>query len=63
MAEQEVDDALDALVATGALQQRNWMDIESLLNPEAESHLITKTSDKKIYQSVVDAVMRVKICR
>ena len=31
------------------------MDAESLLNPEVESHLITETSDKGIYQSVVDA--------
>ena len=54
MAEQEEEDVLNALVATGALQQRNWMNIELLLNPEGESHLITKTLDTEIYQSVVN---------
>jgi DDE superfamily endonuclease len=37
-AEREVEAALDALVATGALQKTNWMDIKALLNPEGESH-------------------------
>ncbi|KIJ90740.1 hypothetical protein K443DRAFT_14981 [Laccaria amethystina LaAM-08-1] len=32
------------------------MDIESLLNPEGESTLLTETSDKEIYQAVMDAV-------
>jgi hypothetical protein len=32
------------------------MDIESLLNPDGESHVLTETSDVEIYQAVMDAV-------
>ena len=48
--ERQVEDALDELVATGALQARNRMDIEALLNPAAE------TSDEEIYQAVIDSI-------
>ena len=55
-AERQVEAALDDLVATGALQKKNRMDIESLLNPDGESHILTETSDVEIYQAVMDAV-------
>lgn len=55
-AERQVEAALDDLVATGALQKTNRMDIESLLNPEGESHVLTETSDREIYQAVMDAI-------
>ena len=32
------------------------MDIESLLNPQNEVHIMTEASDKDIYQAVMDAV-------
>ncbi|KIM36342.1 hypothetical protein M413DRAFT_78330 [Hebeloma cylindrosporum] len=32
------------------------MDIEALLNPEGESHVLTETSDREIYQAVMDAI-------
>jgi len=32
------------------------MDIESLLNPASESHVLTETSDTEIYQAVIDAI-------
>ena len=56
-AEKQVEAALDDLVATGALQKNNRMDIESLLNPVGESHILTETSDKEIYQAVMDSIM------
>ena len=55
-AEKQVEAALDDLVATGALQETNWMDIDLLLNPVGESHNLTETSDDKIYQVVIDAI-------
>ncbi|KIM36654.1 hypothetical protein M413DRAFT_424331 [Hebeloma cylindrosporum] len=55
-AERQVEAALDDLVATGALQRTNRMDIEALLNPEGESHVLTETSDREIYQAVMDAI-------
>jgi len=55
-AERQVEVALDNLVAAGALQKSNRMDLESLLNPVSESHLLTEASDQEIYQAVVDAV-------
>jgi hypothetical protein len=55
-AEKQVEAALDDLVATGALQTNNRMDIESLLNPAGESHVLTETSDKEIYQAVIDSI-------
>jgi hypothetical protein len=55
-AEQQVEAALDELVATGALQRANRMDIDSLLNPLGESLVLTEVSDKEIYQAVIDAI-------
>jgi hypothetical protein len=57
-AESRVQAALDDLVATGALQKTNRMDIESLLNPASESHDcdLTETSDVEIYQAVMNAI-------
>ena len=54
-AESQVQAALDDLVATGALQKTNRMDIESLLNPAGESYTLTETSDVEIYEAVMDA--------
>lgn len=55
-AEKQVEAALDDLVATGALQKSNRMDIESLLNPAGESYVLMEGSDREIYQSVMDAM-------
>lgn len=55
-AEKQVESAIDGLVATGALQMSNRMDIESLLNPVGESHAMTEASDQEIYEAVMDAV-------
>ena len=54
-AEAAVNRALDGLVATGALQKTNRMDIESLLNPVGESHNLMETSDREIYKAVMEA--------
>jgi DDE superfamily endonuclease len=54
-AEKQVEAALNDLVATGALQETNRMDIDSLLNPVGKSHDLTETSDDEIYQAVIDA--------
>jgi hypothetical protein len=32
------------------------MDINNLLNPEGESHMLTETSDRERYQAVNDAI-------
>jgi hypothetical protein len=55
-AERQVEATLDDLVTTGALQKTNRIDIESLLNPEGKSHVLTETSDVEIYQAVIDAI-------
>jgi len=55
-AESQVEQALDDLVATGVLQKENRMDINSLLNPVGESHVLTETSDQEIYQAVMDVI-------
>ena len=55
-AERQVEAALDDLIDMGALQQTNWMDIESLLNPEGESHILMETSDWEIYEAVMAAI-------
>jgi len=55
-AERQVQIALDDLVATGALQAKNRMDINTLLNPDDESHISTETSDKEIYHAVMDSI-------
>ena len=49
-AERQVEIALDDLVATGALWTQNRMDINALLNPDGESHILTETSDKEHQQ-------------
>ena len=54
--EKQVEVALDDLVSTGALQPKNRMDIESLLNPIGESQVLMETSDREIYQAVIDAI-------
>ena len=54
--ERQVEDVLDELVAMGALQARNRTDIEALLNPAGESHVLTETSDEEIYQAVIDSI-------
>jgi hypothetical protein len=56
-AKNQVQTALNDLVATGALQKTNRMDIESLLNPAGESHDLDETSDTEIYQAVADAII------
>jgi hypothetical protein len=55
-AERQVEEALDELVATGALQMGNRMDIESLLNPAGKSHVLTEMSDQEIYEAVINAI-------
>ncbi|KAJ3710522.1 DDE superfamily endonuclease-domain-containing protein [Lentinula raphanica] len=56
IAEQEVEDALDGLVNTGALQHVNRMSIDALLNPKKEAHfMMHETSDQEIFDAVMDA--------
>src|SRR5882762_786157 len=55
-AEEQVEAVLNDLVATGALQAKNRMDIKSLLNPVSESHILTETSDQEIYQAVIESI-------
>ena len=44
------------LILTGVLQKENQMDINALLNPAEEIHLImVETLDEQIYQAVMDA--------
>ena len=54
--EKQVKNALDNLQSRGVLHQDNRMDIESLLNPQNEVHIMTEASDKDIYQAVMNAV-------
>ena len=54
--EKQVKAVFDDLVAMGALQETNQMDIKSLLNPVGESHILTEASDVEIYQAVINAV-------
>ena len=52
----KVESAIEELISTGVLQKENWMDINALLNPAEEIHLIMEeTSDEQIYQAVMDA--------
>ena len=53
-AEKEVQLALDDLVSTGALQKRNRMDLESLLNPSGEAQVLVETSDHEIFNAVME---------
>src|SRR6266581_2907249 len=55
-AKRQVEVALDELIATEALQKTNQMEIESLLNPEGESQILTEISNEEIYQAVMDAL-------
>jgi len=55
-AEKQVEAALGDLVTTGALQINNQMDIELLLNLVGKSHILTDTSDKEIYHTVMDSI-------
>ena len=53
--EKQVEHVLDALTEKGALQKSNQMDIESLLNPAGEFHILSETSHCEIYQAIMDA--------
>ena len=55
-AQKQVEAAPDDLVKTGALQLKNQMDIESLLNPAGESQTLMETSDMEIYQVVTNLI-------
>jgi hypothetical protein len=55
-AEKQVKLALDNLMQTGALQKSNCMDIESLLNLAGESSDLTETSDKEIFDAVMEGI-------
>ena len=55
-AERQVEEAIDKLIATGALPTGNRMDIEYLLNSPGESCVLTETSDQEIYEAVIDAI-------
>ena len=55
--EQQVEAALDDLVATGALQTKNQMDVKSLLNPAGKSQILMEASDKEIYQAVINSIV------
>ena len=47
--------ALGDLVATGALQKSNRMDLEELLNSATERHNVFDATDEDIFHSVMDA--------
>jgi hypothetical protein len=49
----QVEEALDGLVSTGALQMSNHMRIKNLLNPAAKRILIDNTADKDIYEAIM----------
>ncbi|KIK80404.1 hypothetical protein PAXRUDRAFT_15820 [Paxillus rubicundulus Ve08.2h10] len=50
-----VQNTLDDLESTGALQHSNRMDITELLNPAAEAHNVFGATNEDIYQAVMDA--------
>ena len=54
--EWQVKLAIDDLVGRGTLQIMNRMDVESLLNPSEESHVLTEATDVDIYHAVLDAI-------
>jgi hypothetical protein len=54
-AERRVEEALDELESTGALQHTNRMNIDTLLNPAHESQLLDDTSDEEIFKAVQDS--------
>ncbi|KAI9057990.1 DDE-domain-containing protein [Trametes sanguinea] len=51
-AEKAVEQALDSLVVTGALQTANRMDINSLLNPQVETEVFSEVSEEDIFEAV-----------
>ncbi|OSC98101.1 DDE-domain-containing protein [Trametes coccinea BRFM310] len=51
-AEKAVEQALDSLVVTGALQTANRMDINSLLNPQVETEVFSEVSEEEIFEAV-----------
>ena len=55
-AEKQIEAALNDLIARGALQPGNRMDIENLLNPAGKTPILTEASDEDIFQSVMDAI-------
>jgi hypothetical protein len=57
-AEKLVNNALDDLEATGALQRSNQMDIAAFLNPAVESHNMFEVTDEDIFEAVMDAKER-----
>ncbi|KAG6838250.1 hypothetical protein C0991_000713 [Blastosporella zonata] len=54
MLEKEVENALDDLEATGALQRANRMAIEDILNPIKEINCEFESSDEDICRAVLD---------
>jgi len=54
-AKKQVESALNELMSTGVLQQGNRMDIEALLNPVDESHVVDEVMDEEIFHAVIDA--------
>ena len=53
-AKKNVENVLDDLESTGALQCLNWMDLAELLNPAIESHDMFDATDKDIFDSVME---------
>ena len=51
----ELEESLDDLVKTGALQPTNRMTVDGLLNPVAEQDDMQQYSDKDIYEAVMEA--------
>ena len=54
-AEALVQDVLDDLEKTGALQPSNRMSITEFLNPAAETHNLLEATENDIYEAVMDA--------
>jgi hypothetical protein len=52
-AEQNVQNSLDELEQTGALQRANRLGLEDLLNPEPERQVVEETTDTDIYDAVM----------
>ena len=48
-AEKDISDSLNQLEELGVLQQRNWVDLEELLNPLSEQELVGEISDEEIF--------------
>ncbi|EIW56512.1 DDE-domain-containing protein [Trametes versicolor FP-101664 SS1] len=54
-AEKAVEEALDGLVMTGALQTANRMDVDFLLNPPVETEVLSQTSEEEIFLAVQES--------